>query len=152
MSDHRAVLSQRSCWIAATLLWIAVIFFSSTSLAGRSCEHLFGFLVATYFKSLRPHIGFYQPLHLVAEKSVHVCLFLVLAALLAKALPNQLRKFGLILSIGLVIGSCSEYLQSFFPGRDPALRDVCLNAAATALGAAIVLGLKRNRLQPELPN
>jgi len=43
-------------------------------------------------------------------------------------------------------------LQRFFPGRDPALRDVLINVGGTALGvAASVLAAKRSRPQAQRP-
>ena len=83
--------------------------------------------------------------HFMAEKSVHVFLFVVLAILLWNAIPNVRRKFTSILLIGFAVGSCSELLQQFFPGRDPELRDVGIDVAATATGAIISWFLFRSK-------
>ncbi len=61
-------------------------------------------------------------------------MFFILALLLCQALPSGRRKEYQVIAAGAIIGSCSEYLQSFFPGRDPAIRDVLINVAGTALG------------------
>ncbi len=87
-----------------------------------------------FLSQLRPNSSPYGVIHLLADKSVHVGLFCVLAILLWKALPNTARKPLIILAIGALVGSCSEFLQRFFPDRDPAIRDVLINIGGTALG------------------
>ena len=136
-------------WIVAVVLWIGVIFFSSTSLAAVWCEEAFHFLSALIFGQFGPDNSSYSLIHLLADKSVHVSLFLVLAFLLWKLFRDAPRKIVLILAAGAVIGSASEFLQRFFPGRDPAVRDVLLNAASTALGAVICLTWVRYRSRAE---
>jgi VanZ family protein len=65
------------------------------------------------------------------------------------------NKGWIILASGFTIGSISEFLQSFFPDRDPALRDVVINTTGTALGIVLCLLADRVRtrrhtvLQPE---
>ena len=83
----------------------------------------------------------YSFVHLLADKGFHVTLFLVLAVLLWKALPPGSWKVAGILILGAIMGSASEFLQSFFPGRDPAIRDVLINIAGTAIGATLVAWL-----------
>jgi VanZ family protein len=83
--------------------------------------------------------------HFLAEKGFHVFLFVVLAVLLWNAVPSARGNPSLILFIGSVLGSCSEWLQRFQPQRDPSLRDVCINVAATAFGAVMSLLLFRPR-------
>jgi VanZ family protein len=80
----------------------------------------------------------YSFFHLLADKGFHVTLFLVLAVLLWKALSPGPWKVARILILGAILGSASEFLQSFFPGRDPAVRDVLINIAGTAFGIALV--------------
>ena len=74
--------------------------------------------------------------YLIVDKGFHVTLFFILALLLCRALLPFPRRTLVVLAYGAVVGSCSEYLQSFFPGRDPALRDVLINLGGTALGLA----------------
>lgn len=138
-------------WIAAVIVWIGVIFFSSTSLAAEWCEEGFHFLSAMIFGRFGPENPSYGLIHLLADKSVHVSLFLILAFLLWKIFRDSPRKTLLIIAAGAVVGSASEFLQRFFPGRDPALRDVLLNATSTALGAAICLTWVRHRSRTERP-
>ncbi len=124
-------------WRLAVAAWICVIFFSSTSLASEWCENGFSHLSAVFFGQLHAHSTPYDLVHLLADKGLHVTLFCILAILLWQALANMRRKVITILLCGAIVGSCSEFLQRFFPGRDPAIRDVLINIGGTALGMAI---------------
>jgi VanZ family protein len=130
-------------WLLAVIAWIGVIFFSSTSLASQWCEEAFSAVSALLFGGLRSQAFSYDLIHLLADKGFHVMLFLVLAALLWRAIPSARWKWAIILIAGLFIGSCSEFLQRFFPGRDPAVRDVLINLGGTALGLVACLMLAR---------
>jgi VanZ family protein len=127
----------RSGWLLALIVWIGVILFSSTLLAAQWCEEGFRFLSATIFGNLLRDDSSYGLIHLLADKSVHVALFLVLALLLWRILPSAPWKTVAILVAGALVGSASEFLQRFFPGRDPALRDVLINICGTGIGAAV---------------
>jgi VanZ family protein len=105
----------------------------------------FSYFSGLLFSSIQPHTSPYEWLHLLADKGLHVTLFLILAVLLWKAIPPMRGKAGFILLAGLVVGSCSEFLQRFFPGRDPALRDVLINLGGTAIGLALSLILFQSR-------
>ncbi len=87
---------------------------------------------------MEPESQSYTIVHLTADKGLHVTLFCVLAILLWKALGKVPRKPALILLSGAIVGCGSEILQSFFPDRDPAIRDVIINIGGTALGLLIV--------------
>ncbi len=137
-----------NAWYLAVAAWISVIFFSSTSLASQLCEELFRWLSALLFARLPPTDPSYGVLHLLADKGLHVTMFLVLALLLWKAYSSKPGKVWLILLTGLIVGSCSEFLQRFFPGRDPAVRDVLINLGGTALGVSLVLFVSRLRSTP----
>ena len=117
-------------WMFVTIAWTAFIFFSSTSTAARWCEHVY-FTFSHY-----AYRGTNNWLHFLAEKSVHVGLFVMLAILLWKTIPDASWKTPAILLCGLSIGCFSEFLQGFFPDRDPALRDVLINLAGTIAGFA----------------
>ena len=136
-------------WIVGIALWIGVIFFSSTSLAAHWCEKAFRFLSAIIFSHLRADDSSYGLIHLLADKSVHVGLFLVLALLLWQALPNAQWKIVRIILFGAAVGSASEFLQRFFPGRDPAVRDVLINVAGTAVGVGVCLAWIKYRSRTE---
>lgn len=125
-----------------------MIFFSSTSIAAEWCERAFHFLVGIIFGGLRnvPSLGL---IHLLADKGFHVALFLVLAVLLWNAVPNMPRKIAVILVCGALVGSASEFLQRFFPGRDPAIRDVLINIAGTALGVWLCVSLLKHKMRTE---
>ncbi len=124
-------------WWVAVVGWIGVIFFSSTSTASRWCESAFGALSEFLLSGIPRDSSSFGMIHLIADKGLHVTLFAVLAVLLFRALVNPQGKVVRILSFGLVVGCCSEYLQSFFPDRDPAVRDVLINVAGTGLGVLI---------------
>jgi VanZ family protein len=136
-------------WILAVVVWIGVIFFSSTSLAARWCEEAFRFLSAIIFSHLRPNDSSYGIIHLLADKGVHVGLFLVLALLLWQALPSAQWKIARIILFGAAVGSASEFLQRFFPGRDPAVRDILINIAGTAVGVGVCLAWMKHRSSTE---
>ena len=131
------------------IVWIGVIFFSSTSLASQWCEEAFRFLSSIIFSHLRPYDSSYGIIHLLADKSVHVGLFLVLALLLWQALPQADWKIARIILFGAAVGSASEFLQRFFPGRDPAVRDVLINVAGTAVGIGVCLAWMKYRSRTE---
>jgi VanZ family protein len=131
-------------WRFAVIAWIALIFFSSTSLAGRWCEQLYRGMSSLLAWGL-PSINASSPwLHFAASKSVHLTLFAVFGILMWQAASSRAPfREAVVLLSGLAIGSCSEFLQSFFPDRDPALRDVGINVVGTALGLFLVRGFGR---------
>ena len=137
--------------ISAVFLWIGVIFFSSTSLAAKWCEDAFHFLASIIFRGLTPQDASLGLIHLLADKGVHVGMFLVLAVLLWNVVPNKSWKVAVILLCGAAVGSASEFLQRFFPGRDPAIRDVLINIAGTGVGVIVCISLWKNRVQTETP-
>ena len=136
-------------WAMAAVAWLALILFSSTSIAGERSERAYEW-VATTILHHPPHARGEDWLHFLAAKSVHVTLFTVFAILLWNALPVLRWKFTLVVLIGLVTGTCSELLQRLFPNRDPAVRDVLINLAATLLGATIMWAGTRRALSPKI--
>ncbi|MBV8897069.1 MAG: VanZ family protein [Acidobacteriaceae bacterium] len=142
-----------SLWRSFVIAWILVIFFSSTSLASQWCESGFAYVSAVLFRRLHPHSSSYDLVHLLADKGLHVTMFCVLAILLWHAFPTIQHKVPTILVCGAIVGSCSEFLQRFFPGRDPAIRDVLINIAGTALGiglwALLRLSVERRSFERE---
>lgn len=128
----------------AVVGWIGVVFFSSTSTASLWCESAFSFLSGIFMSRVPRDSTSFGAIHLIADKGLHVTLFTILAVLLYQAMVNPPHKIVRILSFGFVVGCCSEYLQSLFPDRDPAIRDVFINLAGTALGVLIsVLWVRR---------
>lgn len=130
-------------WHWAVLAWIGTIFFSSTSLAAKWCEEAFRFVTGLFPGGLGPRGPYYELVHLLADKGLHVTLFLVLAVLLWNSIPQGRWKIEEILVCGAFVGSCSEFLQRFFPGRDPAIRDVLINVGGTALGVLVSVAFVR---------
>ncbi|MFL6416488.1 MAG: VanZ family protein [Bryobacteraceae bacterium] len=123
----------RSWWVAVAV-WIGIIFLSSTSAASRWCEAGFSFLSGIFMSSLPTDSTSFGVIHLAADKGLHLTLFAILAGLLFQAMASPRRRVLRILSFGFIVGCCSEYLQSFFPDRDPAIRDVFINLAGTGIG------------------
>jgi VanZ family protein len=138
---HNSNMSHRgvSVWVWAAFAWIGVIFFSSTTLASRWAEASFNLLANTLISPLQRDSVSYGIIHLFADKGFHVTLFCVLAVLLWQALRHSEKKIWVILLSGAAVGSCSEFLQRFFPGRDPAIRDVLINIGGTAIGIAFCI-------------
>lgn len=127
-------------WLLVTSGWVGLIFFSSTSFAADSCERFYWFIRLHLPSSLLSASGNDGLMHLLAEKSVHFTLFFTFGFLVAHLVHgNPWGRLVKIAVFGLVIGSCSEFLQSFFPGRDPALRDVILNLVSASLGGLATL-------------
>ena len=125
-------------WTAILGIWLGVIFFSSTSIAGKTSDRAFSQFFAAYLHRFDKHDMYHQyHIHFLAEKNVHVMMFVVLAMLLWRMLPDTPGKVGIVFLSGVFIGCCSEVAQCFFPGRDPAVRDVLLNMAGTGIGTVI---------------
>jgi VanZ family protein len=140
-------MPQVNRWIWVVAVWIGVIFFSSTSLASKWAEGTFHFVSAQLFSNLEQRPSF-DLIHLLVDKGFHVSLFCILAILLWQAIDSGARKPWFILGCGAVVGSCSEFLQRFFPDRDPALRDVLINIGGTTLGVLLCLAL--GKLKPRM--
>ncbi len=136
-------MSSTRTWAWAVAAWICVIFFSSTSLALKWADAGFSFFSSEFLQSLKDHGNSYDLVHLLADKGFHVTLFCVLAVLLWLALGSQDKKSWIVLGAGAAVGCCSEFLQRFFPDRDPAIRDVLINTGGTALGIAICVVIAR---------
>jgi VanZ family protein len=134
-------------WFLPVAAWIGVILFSSTASAGNWCTTVFHSFSTKLLGQVLSQSSLLV-LSFLAEKSVHVILFLVLGTLLWKAITaieGVPRKIAIILALGLLIGSVSEFLQRFFPGRDPSVRDVLINLGSTAIGVAVSLTLARRQ-------
>lgn len=138
--------SRANPWPWLTVAWIGVIFFSSTSLASKWAESFFTFLSGEFLKSLKHNSSSYDVIHLLADKGFHVSLFCILAMFLWLAIRRLPRKPAVIILCGAVVGSASEFLQRFFPDRDPALRDVLINIGGTALGVLVCYAATRRRV------
>lgn len=133
-------------WWFAVVAWIGVIAFSSTSAAGEGSEEAFTSIwsiLVRYLHSAVRDYGIYGTIHFIADKGVHVTMFAVLAILLWKAIPQWHWKAVAIIVAGAFVGSGSEFLQRFFPDRDPAIRDVLINIGGTALGIGICILILR---------
>jgi VanZ family protein len=129
----------------AVAVWIGVIFFSSTSTASYWCESAFSYLSGILMSGVPRDSTSFGAIHLTADKGLHVTLFAVLGILLSRAMLEPKNKVSRILAFGFLVGCCSEYLQSLFPDRDPAIRDVLINLGGTGLGVLISRLSRRRR-------
>lgn len=128
------------------LLWLLVIAFSSTSIAGHWADHAFDRLTNNSFLHLRQIDPYRRYLvHFMAEKNVHLTMFTIFAVLFYRLLGNTRSKAALVLVFGCCVGIVSEILQGFFPGRDPTVRDAAINLSGTCLGVLICLIADRFR-------
>ena len=135
----RAFFQRREgrAWRRALPLWVCVILFSSTSLAGKASDAVFTRFVTTHIIRYDSYDLYHRcHVYFLAEKTVHLTLFIVLAIVLWRSLPNGPWRFGVVLLCGSLIGCCSELAQCLFPDRDPAVRDALINTAGIAIGAA----------------
>jgi glycopeptide antibiotics resistance protein len=137
-----ALLRSGKCSACASglFVWVGIILFSSTSLAGKASDAaLTQFFVAHVRRYDTYDLYHLYHVHFLAEKSVHVAMFIVFAMLLWRVLPDVSGKARTVLLCGTLIGCCSELAQCLFPGRDPAFRDVALNVTGTVIGVAVSL-------------
>ena len=134
----RPAQGSRALWWAASGAWTALILFSSTSIAAEYCERGF---VSIYGSTLGKDFSsgqVYDWIHFLADKGLHVTLFLVLGTLLWRVFSAaRWRRLSQVAVLGLLVGTSSELLQILFPGRDPAIRDVMINLAGTLLGGTL---------------
>lgn len=135
-----------SRWIWIILAWIGIICFSSTSLAGHKCERAFEIVSQTVFH-LEPGRSFSEILSFTVEKSVHLVLFAVLAILLSQAHPARSWRLKQTILVGFIVAIGSEYLQHFFPGRDPTLRDVAINLSGFTIGLFVSLTRLKSQME-----
>lgn len=136
----QVLLQGRKCmtWVTALLVWLGIILFSSTALAGRVSDAAFTNIVFAHVRRYDRYDLYHRyQVHFLAEKAVHIAMFIVLATLLWRILPDMPGKAGSVFLWGTLIGCCSELVQCLFPGRDPALRDALINTAGTGIGTVI---------------
>jgi VanZ family protein len=109
-------------------LWVVLILFSSTGVAGRWANQLYALFVASSDLSAGVPI-------LVLQKGLHVFLFAVLGWLLVTASWPRLNALPRAMLWSFVIGAASEAVQLAFEGRGPSLADVALNGVSGSLAA-----------------
>lgn len=121
----------RAGWFLLRCFWIAFIFFSSTSAAAEWADLAY-YTIMSHAPGAS-FLGNQSALYLLADKGFHVFMFAILALVLARIFTGPTS----ILAIAFIVGACSEFLQSFFPGRDPAVRDVIINFSGATVGVCI---------------
>ena len=78
------------------------------------------------------------------QKTLHVCLYGVLALLLAWTLDDiqsRTYRFLIALIIAVTFGAVMEWCQTRVPGRYGSVYDVALNAAGAILGLLVAMSL-----------
>jgi VanZ family protein len=121
--------------IAGVALSLGAIFFSSSSAAAAFCDDIF----IRIFAGLTNHET-RAATHFVLEKAVHVTLFLIFGLLMMNVVSARpARRIAVVFFSAVAVGSAAEYLQTFFAGRDPAIRDVVIDVCGASIGIAISL-------------
>jgi VanZ family protein len=122
---------------------IALILFSSSSAASRFCDGLF-YSNVYFFGAARNHHGLLSAIHFILEKGMHLVLFLIFGHLLMlSANGSYSSRVVFVLASGLILGTAAEFLQTFFVGRDPTVRDTLIDFAGASLG--VVTATQRSR-------
>lgn len=87
-----------------------------------------------FFLSSLPKVGpeMDETLNFILSKTAHVMEYFVLAFLLSRALEG---KFWAAVILSALYGASDEFHQSLVPLRHPSLMDVCIDSAASFLGA-----------------
>ncbi len=107
-------------------LWVGIILFSSTDVAGAWANDLYRWLLVTAAESRS------GPLYWIAQKSFHIILFAVFGWLLAsQCQPRSSWLRGVMGSFAM--GAVSEGMQFLFASRHPASADFLLNGLAGSL-------------------
>ena len=129
---------------------IIVIAFASTSIAGEMCDRAFHSVTATFFGPTEYHRHGFNALHFAAEKGLHVALFWALGFSLSQIAADTRRRTAIILSVAFIVAVSSEWLQTFFPRRDPTLRDVAIDFCGAVLGLVCTRFFKERSLKTEV--
>lgn len=144
---YRWNLNSRSGLICSHTLilsvWIGLIFFSSTAIAGRWANGLFAVVSV--------HAGFGEGVaYPLLKKAYHVFLFAVLGGLPVSSPSLREPLLWRAVLWSFVIGALSEALQLGFSGRGPSFADVLLNGASGSVGGWIWIRvlLSRQKLAP----
>ncbi|MFO0704583.1 MAG: VanZ family protein [Candidatus Andersenbacteria bacterium] len=79
----------------------------------------------------------------ILRKLAHGLEFAVLVILIFRALPVPLRsrwqRYGLAALLAVAYAAVDEIHQGYVPGREPAVRDVAIDALGVTLGLASIL-------------
>lgn len=130
VSDAGAHLDRR--WLAAALVYVAVIFFASS----------------------RPYLHAPGPEFELKDNLAHALEYALLAVMLFRALgplawPDAATTFLLVVAVSASIGAADEMFQGTVPGRSRDVVDWASDATGAALAtAACVLLARRTRGAP----
>lgn len=119
-------------WLSIVLV-LGFIFLSSSGAAGTAADFLFKDLYRIIVGLPEAgHRFLYRSSYLLAEKTLHVAMFMALSCLLSRSFST-----GITLTAAAIVGIFSEYLQAFFPNRDPELADCVINMAGAIAGVVL---------------
>jgi len=113
------------------VLWMAVIF----TLSSRSGDDLGTWL--PYVNRVIPGLAGFDPMHYAA----YFVLALTIAYGQGERLASSWKGFLLNVAICVLYGISDEWHQSFVPGRSPEMADIWRDAAGSAAGAGLALGI-----------
>jgi len=130
-------MNRRKWWIAAAILWMAVIFMFTQvpySTGKNTSDTLQKILVFLHINGVDHAVV--DQLNFIVRKLTHITVFGFLAFLFFKCL--EACRFAYILSwiLTVVYAMTDEYHQSFMPGRTASIKDVFL---FDSVGAFLVL-------------
>jgi VanZ family protein len=135
------------------VIWLAVIFLSSTDLM--SAEHTSRFILP-FLRWLKPDISpeSLASIHFIVRKGAHLSEYAVLALLL---LRTAIRMANLKWSMSVLyvsvwvacvfVATTDEFHQTFVRSRGASIRDIMIDSAGAILGLLIgaILGMGRDR-------
>jgi hypothetical protein len=121
--------------LLGTLVFVGLIFFSSTKTAGDTSVYAFSFYKALLGIKLSKQAS----LQFLAQKGIHFTLFFSFGTWLYYSLNlAPRRRLWITLCLCLIMGSASETLQ-MFTHRHPSILDVLLNLGSGSLAAVLAL-------------
>lgn len=123
--------------VALVISVVAAIALSCTDSSGQWCGRTFdqGF---RYLFGAGASARVYLTIRLIAEKSVHLTLYIGLSGALWVCSRRVRHRTICALTVGFAIGVCSELFQMLFPTRDPAVRDVLINWSGIVTGLSLI--------------
>ena len=127
------------------ILWIVLVLSASTNAAEAMCDDVLSRIEHFLYPDEPAADDGGAPDRFWQKKAIHVVLFAGLAVLVSRALtgtPGAVWMFTVFIVV--VVGTGSEAIQFIYPGREPALHDVLLNAASGGLTASVLI-LNRRR-------
>jgi VanZ family protein len=131
-------MTARNIWKAAFLVWLVVLFLSSTSEVGEFASDWYD----DYLDDSLQQFGLDSD---VAQKLLHVVLFVVLGWLVAELKLPPSAPWVRSLVWCFPIGAVTELIQIVMDGRGPSFLDALINGVAGTLSCRLALWLASRR-------